>query len=313
MIKKVVVLILATQFLTSCLLKKEPITIGVNSWPPCEIWYIAEEMGYFENLEVELVRFSSWSDNMENFYLGKTDISHATYFNALFYSEKGIDAKIILSADTIEGGDGLVISEENETISDLKNKKVAVEINTDEHFLLIKALETANLTQNDITIIPTTSSKAAELFIKGEVSACLTYEPYLSQAANNGNGRIVWTTMDDPGYMIDVLVGNNNTIMKRPKDMQIIINAWYKAQEYIQNNPEEAFVLMAKNENMDIDIFADFYNSFHMFTIEENSQIFNDINFSNKLEEMNDFLFLNSAVSQDTDIENIYTSEFVDN
>ncbi|HAL86600.1 MAG TPA: hypothetical protein DCM31_06860 [Deferribacteraceae bacterium] len=127
--------------LTSCKSDTEPVRIGVNNWPPCEIWYIAKQQGYFEDVPVEIIRYSAWTDNMKSLYLGNTDITHATYFNAMYFADKGEKARIVLSSDTIEGGDGLAAKNGIDSISDLRGKTIAVEINTDEHFLLYKTLQ----------------------------------------------------------------------------------------------------------------------------------------------------------------------------
>ena len=73
-------------FLSGCTAKKEAIRIGVNSWPPCEIWYIAEEKGFFGKVPVELVRFSSWSDNMSSLYIRKRRYYPRDLFQRRFLS-----------------------------------------------------------------------------------------------------------------------------------------------------------------------------------------------------------------------------------
>lgn len=213
-------LILGLLFLslTACRPGKEPIKIGINDWPPCELWYIAEEQGYFEDTQVEVIRFSTWRDSLVAFYLGETDIVSSSYFNTLYYDKKGEGARMILTVDTIEGGDGLVVKNYIENMQDLKGKKIAVELGTDEHFLLYKALKKIGLSGDEVIIIPATSKEGMEKFIFGEVDACFTYEPFMSRAATEGDGRITLTTADLPNYMIDVLLARNEVLEKRKKE-----------------------------------------------------------------------------------------------
>ena len=185
---------------TACNKYKEPIKIGVNSWPPCELWYIAQEKGYFGDTPVEIVRFSTWTDNMDSLYVDKTDLTHSTYFNAVYYDSRGEAAKIILSSDTIYGADGLVVKDYIKDVQGLKGRKIAVEIGTDEHFLLHKVLEKGGLSEEDVTITPVTSEEAMKKFISGEVDAAFTYEPFLSQAVDKGDGKIMVAKKLPPRY-----------------------------------------------------------------------------------------------------------------
>lgn len=306
-------LILGILFLslTACRKYEEPIKIGINDWPPCELWYIAEKQGYFEDTQVEIIRFSTWADNLTAFYLGKTDIVSSSYFNTLYYDKKGEGAKIILTADMIKGGDGLVVKNYIEDLKDLKGKKIAVELGTDEHFLLHKVLEKIGLKEEEVTIIPAASKEGMEKFILGEVDACLTYEPFMTQAAQGGGGRVTLTTADLPKYVIDVLLARNEVLEKRKKDYSNLIRAWYKAQKFVKENPEEAYKIMSSKESITLEEFKLFYESFEMFSLEENKKIFSSEKFKEKLMEMDDFLFENGLISDRVEIEEIYTDEII--
>ena len=304
-------LLITVLTITGCLRSTTPIRIGTNAWPPCEIWQIAEEQGFFGQTPVEIVRFSNWSDNMSSLYKGNVDITHATYFNAVYYHDKGEAGKIILSSDYILGSDGLVVKNSIVRGEDLIGKTIAVEINTDEHFLLKKALEEYGLTEEDVILRSTTSIAAMELFIAGEVDACFTYDPFLRQAAEKGAGKIIWTTEALPGYMVDVLVAREETIRNRHKDLETILAAWFQAQEYISSNSREVFPQMADVENMATESFAGFYNSFTFLTAEENRAIFASSLFYNKLEEMNEFLLQHGAIKSKADVGELFTADIV--
>lgn len=297
--------------LTACRTDQEPVKIGINDWPPCELWYIAEEQGYFEDTQVEIIRFSTWADSLVAFYLGKTDIVSSSYFNTLYYDKKGEGAKIILTADSIEGGDGLVVKNYIEDMRNLKGKKIAVELGTDEHFLLHKALKKIGLSEEEVIIIPATSKEGMEKFILGEVDACFTYEPFMSRAATEGEGRITFTTANLPNYMIDVLLARNKILEKRKKDYSNIIRAWYKAQEFVKKNPEEAYKIMSSKENISPEEFKLFYEKFEMYSLNKNKEIFVSEKFKEKLLEMDNFLLKNNLTSEKVEIDDIYTDEII--
>ncbi|MBI9104854.1 MAG: ABC transporter substrate-binding protein [Spirochaetales bacterium] len=303
--------------ISGCVQDKAPIRIGTNAWPPCEIWYVAEQQGMFESVPVEIKRFSSWTDNMSSLYKGNIDITHATYFNAVYFHDKGEAGTIILSTDVIQGSDGLVVRsgfiEDSGFNSDrFRGKLVAVEINTDEHFLLKKALDEYGLSEEDVELRSMTSYEASEAFINGEVDAAFVYEPFLTQAAEEGSGNIIWTTKELPGYMIDVLIVRNKVLETRRKDVAQLISAWYDAQDYIRTERGEVFAVMAANEDMPADVFEAFYDGFTFFSPEENVEIFNSKAFRARLEEMNDFLLEHNAITQKAEVSSLYSADIVE-
>lgn len=312
LLSAVLILLFGCSALSGCFVEKEPIRIGVNCWPPCEVWYVADQQGFFGDVEVELIRYSTWIDNMSNFYKGNSDISHASYFNALYFSDKGENAKIVLTSDTVLGSDGLVVRESMDLPEGLKGTRIAVEVNTDEQFLLTKALQKYGLTEADITIIPATSEQAMDLFIAGEADGCSTYDPYLTMAAEQGNGKVVWTTKEDPGYMEDVLVAGEEVLTKREKDLRKVINAWYKALDYIRENPDSAYPLMAGNESMAPEDFGPFFESFHFYTQKENLDIFSSPEFPDRLKEMIVFLDDHRTIEKDIKPADVFEAKIIE-
>lgn len=275
------ILIVIILLLMGCT-PKETIKIGVHNWPPCEVWYVAEELGYFENMDVELIRFSTWTDNMSSLYKGNIDITHATYFDVIYYSDKGEEGIILAPIDYIEGGDGLVVKNNINQVSDLKGKIIGVEVGTGEHFLLSKALELNNIAINDVEIRSLSSISSVEEFISGNIDALFTYEPYLTSAVEDGNGKIIFSTDGLLHYKTDVIVALKD--LDKKKEYQKLMEAWYKSLDYITKNPDKAYEIMAKNEDMTPETFAQFYNRFKFYNkheaieILENESIFNRLN-----------------------------------
>ena len=296
--------------MSACHQYETPIKIGINDWPPCELWYIAEEKGYFEDVPVEIHKFSTWSDSMKSLYLGKVDLTHSTYFNTVLHDGKGEAAKIILVSETINGADGLVVKKSIKNIQDLAGKTIAVETETDEHFLLDKVLKIAGLTELDVNIISTDSSEAAELFIRGEVDASFTYEPFLSRAAQGGNGEILFTTSDEVNYM-DILLARDKVLQERKEDYAKIIRAWYKAQEFVIENPDEAYGIMSAKAGMDYDEFKEFYEGFKFFSLIENKELFSSGEIKDRLNEIKSFLVERDLSLREINTERLFDGEVV--
>ena len=71
-------------------------------------------------------------------------------------------------------------------------------INQTSHYLLMQALETAGLTDADVDLVNMTSSDAGVSFISGDLDAAVTWEPYLSNAVEQGVGKLIFSSKDAP-------------------------------------------------------------------------------------------------------------------
>lgn len=296
----------------SCFKEKKPIRIATNNWPSCELWYIAEEQGYFEDVPVEIVRFTKWSDSMASIYLGKTDLTHSTYFNAVCYAGTGEKSKIILMTETIFGNQGLVVKKEIQNIKDLKGKKIAVETDRDEHFLLYKLLEKNDLSEKDIEVVPVLSfQEASELFIEGKVDAAFTYKPFTDNAVNEGNGKIFMQSNHEM-MSTDVILASEKSLDSRPEDYATLIKAWYKAQKFVQTHPEKAYKIMASKEKMTVAEFKKFYEKFVFFSIDENIEELSSGKIDEKLKNLNEFMIETKLKNEKIDTGKLYDSTVVE-
>ena len=177
--------------------------------------------------------------------------------------------------------------------------------------MLHKSLEQIGLRDDDIEIVSTSSENAMELFIKGEVDAAFTYEPFLSNAANAGKGRIALTTDENMNYN-DCLLARDESLDKRKDDYAKLIKAWYKAQDFVRKNPEKAYRIMSSKENMTSKEFKEYYEKFTFFSFDENKKIF----FSNRIEaelyELEIFMLESDLINVEVDVKTLYNSSIVE-
>lgn len=305
--KIIVVLMIAVLSLAGC--KKEPTTIriGVNDWPPCEVWYIAKEQDLFKDVKVEIVRFSTWTDNMNALYLGNIDITHSTYFNNILFSNKGEWGQMIAPIDTIEGGDGLVIASHVDGITDLIGRKIAVEVSTDEHYLLYQALEMNGVDISDVEIVSASSAKTTELFLSGEVDGIFTYEPYLSMATEGDVGSIVFTTKDLSGHMVDVLVGRKELMDQDIEPFVRVLQGYYDARAYIELSGD--YQIMAQNEAMSEEAFEAFYGGFTLYDAKQALETLTSDTYKEIHDQMTTFVLDNKLVKEVRSYEEIVRTD----
>lgn len=171
--------------------------------------YVAMEKGFFQEcgLEFSLVNFDDSSASCSALISGKADAAYST-LDAAIIAESSFDEnkmKIISVVDESAGADGILATNDIAGIADLKGKNVGVTLNQTSHYLLLQALEKEGLTDADVNLVDMTASDAGVSFISGGLDAAVTWEPYLSNAVNSGAGKLLFSSADAPGSIMDIL------------------------------------------------------------------------------------------------------------
>ena len=185
------------------------VTMASNPFVGLAPFYVAMDKGFFKDcgLDFSMVDFDDSSASCSALLAGKVDLAYTTLDAAIIaesqYDEDMLDVTAIV--DESAGADGILVKNDINSIADLKGKKVGVSINQTSHYLLMQALETAGLTDADVDLVNMTSSDAGVSFISGDLDAAVTWEPYLSNAVEQGVGKLIFSSKDAPGSIVDVL------------------------------------------------------------------------------------------------------------
>ncbi|ADG81473.1 ABC transporter substrate-binding protein [Thermincola potens] len=255
---------------------KQPIRIALSPWPGWIPWYLVEEKGFFKKygVNVELKWFPVYSDSLQALATGQVDANSQTLSDTLAPVSKGLPLKVVLVNDNSFGGDGVVAKPQYKTMADLKGKKVATELGTIDHLLLITGLDKYGLQESDVQYTNMTVNDAGPAFIAGNLDAAVLWEPFLTKAVKEGKGKIIFSSKDTPGLIPDLLVFNEKTLKERPEDVKKILMAWFDAMEWWKQNPEEAIQIMAKRADTSPEDYKQSVQSVKIFTLEDNIKAF---------------------------------------
>ncbi|SEC67054.1 ABC transporter substrate-binding protein [Paenibacillus sp. GP183] len=254
----------------------EPIKLALSPWPGWFVWYLVKEKGFFEKngVKVDLVWFPVYSDSLSALSTGKVDANSQTLSDTLAPASKGIGVKAVLVNDNSNGGDGLVVKPEIASMKDLKGKKIATELGTVDHLLMLTALDKSGLKETDVKYTNMTVNDAGPAFISGNVDAAVLWEPFLTKALQEGKGKLLFSSKDTPGLIPDLLVFREDVTKNRPDDVKKIINAWFDALDYWKANPDESLKIMAKAAETPLDEYKAGVDSVKIFQLEDNIKAF---------------------------------------
>jgi len=268
----ILILVVLALVATSCSARREPIEIAISAWAGVEPAQLAADLGYYEahGVDVEMVRFTAYTDSIEALQDGKTDGGMHTLDDALRYFTRGRDVRVVLLTDTSYGADGIVARAGIQEVQDLAGCRVGVETGTVSHFSLLKALDVGGLTEEDIHIVSIPAWEIKEAFLAGEIDAGVTWEPYLTSAAEEGHGNVIITSRQYPETIITTMVFDARTVERRPRDVERIVAAYFDAVDYTKSHPQDAYRRMADAQGISADAFRAHAAGIRYLDLEDN-------------------------------------------
>lgn len=227
---------------------QKPIKIGINQWPGYELFYLAEELGYFEKLgaNVEFVHFDSLDDVLVAFTLGQVDMFTGTIIEAVLACDQmPTTPRIVMLFDYSNGSDVIITHKAISSMQELKGKKVASETSSLPLYMLDRALRINQMTLQDVNTLPMNQLQMEKAFKENKVDAVISYPPVASRIQRNNETNIIFSTADIPGEVVDALISNPHTIATTPYISEKMLEAWEMALHYLNTNEDAAIKKMA--------------------------------------------------------------------
>lgn len=263
----------AVSFLAGCANRPEPpLRIGTNVWPGYEPLFLARDLGYYDGTPIKLVEYPSASEVLRAFRNGAIEVAALTMDEVMLLADQNQEPRIILITDISNGADVILSSKGIKKMQDLKGKVVGVEVSALGAFVLTRALEQANMSIDDVKILPVEPSKHERAFKTGEVDAVVTFEPVRSKLISSG-ANIIFESTQIPGEIVDVLAVRRDVLNNRSTLLRTLINGWFSAISYLEKNPSDAGRRMAPREGVDPAQFLNSLKGLHIPDINENLRL----------------------------------------
>jgi NitT/TauT family transport system substrate-binding protein len=231
---------------TSCGSAKGKFTLGMVEFPGYAPWYLAKERGFFGKTDVSLKRIAAIGD-IRSAFKAKTLDGYVATFD-IFQSIEGDipPGKLVLPLVSSNGGDGIVAASWIKSIADLKGRPVVAERGLPPLFVLEYLLDKEGLTLADIKLSDVPSNDVPAAFRKGDFAAAGTYEPLLSNAAEQQSGaHILATSKNTPMLITDFLITSEEMLTDRIETLADVAQGWFEAVKFYRSRPPEAVAIMA--------------------------------------------------------------------
>jgi NitT/TauT family transport system substrate-binding protein len=235
--------------------------VGWSVWTGWMPFKLMEAKGFLarraaeRGIKVKLVEFPVYMDAVTAFAAGKLDACAMTAMEALQPAAAGIDTVAIVVNDTSNGGDGVLVRGIDD-LRGLKGKEILLSELSVSHYLLVRGLDSVGLKESDVKIKNTDGDEAGKAFVAdARVEAVTTWNPHLFQATEAGKGKVIYSSKDIPGEIIDLLVVNHQALAQSPALGTVLTEAWYDAMRAIEDpaTRDESIAIMAAAAHASVD------------------------------------------------------------
>jgi NitT/TauT family transport system substrate-binding protein len=276
----VIMALVITLLGTSCTCQqKTKVRIGINPWPGYELLWLAHEKGLYKahGIEEEMIEYASLVDAQTAMSRGHLDILCSTVIEVLLLAATSRSetppAKVILVPDFSNGAD-VIISRNGMKGMDLRGKKIALEQGSLGEFMLKRFLDKNNMTKADITPVGMDQSKVEPSMISGAVDAAITYPPISINLAKHPDMKIIFTSADIPGEVIDSISASQKILAADPALPKKIRAVWVSALQYYKDHPEESIAIMARHERTTPEEFKEALTGMTLVSADDQNQYF---------------------------------------
>ena len=277
LIHKVMLLIVALGF-SLTVHAAEPLKIGYSDWPGWVAWQVAIDKGWFKEVDVD-VKFEwfDYSASMDAFTAGKIDAVLMTNGDALVTGAGGGRSSMILITDYSNGNDMILAKPGIKTLTDLRGKKVSVEVGLVEHLLLRNGMKKAGMKAGDIDIVNAKTNEMPQMLASNDISAVGAWEPIAGQARKAAPGaKAIYTSADEPSLIYDVLAVNPASVKTRRAEWQKVVKLWDKVVAYIEDpkTQPDAVKIMAARSGVSPAEYLPLLKGTKLLSLEEGKKVY---------------------------------------
>ena len=228
---------------------------------------VAAKKGFFDrefNPDVKVIHrtISSGASLMEAMTAGEVDIAACGDMPVIQSRNNGFDVKIISTFFRSVEGYKLIAAKDSgiHSIKDLRGKRVAVMAGSTTHKLLLKFLESEQMTTDDIELLFLKTNNQLAAFVANTIDAACSQVPQANQAIDKTGA---YEVLNAKGYdnIMTVVSGRNKFLSENPEYAVKFFRALFLATEWIKDNLDEAIQIMIDETGGSYDNLKLYYNT----------------------------------------------------
>src|SRR5690606_5366834 len=139
-----------------------------------------------------------------------------------------------------------------DSVDDLRGKSIAATKGTDPYFFLLQTLDEAGIGLDEVTIQNLQHADGGAALLSGAVDAWSGLDPIMATSEIESGTKLIYRNIDFNTY--GFLNATEEFITDHADIAQVVVNAYEKARQWAQENPQETAQILADVAGIDIAI-----------------------------------------------------------
>jgi NitT/TauT family transport system substrate-binding protein len=293
-----------------------PLNVSFSNWPGYYPVAIAQTKGFFkqQGIAVNLIfenKDFALTKQLADLVAKTTDGVFVPLGDLVAIAQRR-PLYIVTAIDQSAGGDAIVARPEIKTLKDLVGKRVGSELGRFSELFVAEALKQQGIKLDSIKQSHISPQQVPQQLQNHDIEAGHTWEPYLSEAVQQGN-HVIFTSKETPGLIPDVLAFAVDVVRDRPEDIQAFVKAWFQAVDYWYSHPQESKAIIAEALKLDPQLVS--MDGIQLMPLAESKATFSEAANPSSLHQTvklyNDFYINNGIISRPTSSQSLLNDTFV--
>lgn len=231
--------------------KVDEVTVAV---PPLEqnaLLYVAVNQGFFANndLDVTMRNYDSGTTAIKSLLSGGANIAESAEYPFVTAAFQNQSISIIACNDEFQNAYIVALNSHGiNNISDLKGKRIGVDVGTIAEFYLGRFLQLNGMNIQDVNLVNIVPAQYVSSIANGTVDALAAWQPFINQIQNQVGGIVTWP-LNSAQQAFGILICNNGWLSQHADVAERFLKAFDEAQNFILNNPDGAKVIVQNQLN----------------------------------------------------------------
>ena len=212
---------------------------GWMPWPYAQQSGIVKRWADNYGLDINFVQVNDYVESVNQYTAGKLDGVTVANMDALTIpAAGGKDTSAIIVGDYSNGNDGVLLKGAD-SLAAIKGRQVYLSELSVSHYLLARGLESIAMPMTEVRTVNTSDADIAGAFTAPEVAAAVAWNPQLSAMKAAPGTKLVFSSADIPGEILDLLVVDTATLNANPNLGKALAGIWYETMALMQRQDAE--------------------------------------------------------------------------
>lgn len=213
--------------------------------------FIEKELEEYENFNLELIKFGSWTELSDALNTGRIDGASMLITLAMKAKEQGIDLKAIALGH--RDGNVLVTSPEINSVTDLKGENFAIPHKfSTQNVLLYQMLKQNGLKYEDVVPIELPPAEMPVALSEGRIAGYVVAEPFGAVAVSLDRGKVLYKDNEVWKNSIDCALILRSYFIENEREIaEEFVNYYVQAGYFAEQKDEQVQEMLLNYMNVD--------------------------------------------------------------